>query len=143
MANKRAKLGDIIVIPLADKVYALGKVLFLSKIFKQVMLVGVYDLILEDMEMPQTLPKNFKRLIYTGTGGVSKGRWAVIDNKSVEVSEKSLTLRIVGNSVWENDTPLRQATSKDWKSLPCMDVAGIGYVEDELRELLNIVSKES
>ncbi len=122
---KRAKVGDVIRIPLSDGQIALGKILFISKRYKNVMLVGVYPFRHSPMELPSTWPKEFAGMMYTSTRGVSSGEWDVVNHQTVTVEEHQLSTCIIAGEVWVGDEHIRSATTQDLGNLPEMEQLGI------------------
>jgi hypothetical protein len=135
MKKKRVQIGDVVLIPAKDN-YVPGKVVYVSKYFKNVILLGLYRKLIKGKIMPKTLPGAFFKLVYTSQEPILKGRWEVVGNESPMLSQAGLTKRIVGGEVWIDDECIAPATDADFKSLPKMSVWGAGLVEDEVAELL-------
>jgi tetratricopeptide (TPR) repeat protein len=134
-AKKKAEAGDILLIPL-DGVSAAAKVLYVSGVFKDTMLLGVYPLRLTDPVLPPSLPDSFALVVYTLTHAVKKGTWRKVGHAPLGEHEKGRSLRIVGADVWLGDEVLRKATADDKQSIPGM---GIIYdPEDEIKIALGL-----
>ncbi|OJT23212.1 hypothetical protein BO221_20305 [Archangium sp. Cb G35] len=135
MARTKVSRGDVIFIPVGEH-FALAKVLFVSSIFKKMMLMGVsVERAFSKPELPQELPREFGLNIYTGTQAVEAGRWSKVGHDPTPVPPE-LTLRIVGQEVYQEDEALRLVTQEDLKVLPHQRIAGAGAAESQIQQIL-------
>jgi len=128
-----AQLGDIIRIEVPGFGPAIAKVLFASKRFKDVMLVGIYHpapAIGADLSSQQP-----SLLLYTATTCARKQpHWEIVDNQAVRAHELALSERVVAGEVWLEDCEIRAATPQDRRTLPEMGVLGYLGVEAIIRD---------
>lgn len=135
---RKPHVGDVIEVPLGGSDDAArAVVLFVSKHFKDVMLIGA-PAPTDRNKGPFSLPELcdvIRVLVYTSQLSVSAGRWEVVGAIEVEAAE-FFSERIVGENVWISDDVARKATSEERGTLPLMSVAGEGAVEKLLRQVL-------
>lgn len=135
-SGKRSKVeeGDLISIDLADGRSFIGKVIFVSNYFRDVILLAIYraDAWQQEGALAGRQPA---LLIYTSSKCVGSKGWAKTGSEPVTEGERLRSQRIVGGEVWLGDEELGPAQASDWKSLPRMDVAGCKAVEEDLRAL--------
>jgi hypothetical protein len=113
----------------------MGKVLYLSHEFKNVVLLGLYDLTLAEPFLPSTWPSRFYEKVYTSQRMIQDGDWPIVGFEALKDEEKGVARRIVGGEVWLDDQELGTATKEDWAHLPKMLVAGAGLVEKDARTI--------
>jgi hypothetical protein len=129
----RAAVGDLIAIPALGK-WALAKVLFVSRHFKNIMLISLMSELLGD---PDDLPDGLRHLesgvtFYTASVGFGKRGWRVVGSSDVSSEEVHKSLRIVAGEVWVRDELLRQASPDDEKVIRTMGVDGFIRVERQI-----------
>jgi hypothetical protein len=134
MSKKNVDVGDIILIPVESK-FVPAKVLYLSQRYKNVILLGIYNLRTLAKEFPKTLPACFGLMVYTSQDPVLKKRWISIGHQPLLTGQDGVAKRIVAGDVWLNDQHLGAATENDRRSLPQMDVLGAGLVEKKVAAL--------
>jgi len=135
----KPRVGDIVLIP-TGKEYVPAQILYLSRVFRHTALIGVYNVTLQEVEMPQELPDSFGlQHIYTSVAAIKKGTWPTVGYKRLEENQKGLSECIVGGQVWLEDKVLRHATPEDYQRLPQMMSAGFKAVEIEIRSMLTKV----
>jgi hypothetical protein len=134
MSKKDVKPGDVVLIPLRGK-YGVGKVLYVSKRYRDVILLGIYRKAVSEESMPTSLPDVMPALVYTSQVAVQQRRWVVVGHEPLKENQQGLAKRIVGGEVWLEDEELRPATSEDARSLPRMLVLGAGLVEKRAEQL--------
>src|SRR5262249_49998523 len=105
------------------------KVLYLSKYFKDLILLGIYDKKVNNLEAAMELPDKFLEAVYTSQRPILKDRWKRISFESLRPNQEGLGKRIVGGEVWMEDKPLGPASALDWQSMPQMQVLGAALVE--------------
>jgi hypothetical protein len=134
-AKRRIVAGDLIAVPIASGEYVLCRVLFASRRYRKVILLGCSDVLLTSPNLPAQLPARFDALrIYTASQCISSGRWHWLGSTPATADDDQASLRTIAGSVWLRDEELRQADSQDELELPKMSVAGCGLVELELSE---------
>lgn len=129
MTRPRISLGDIALIP-ASNCYVPAKVLYLSKRYKKVILLGIYKMAIATKRMPSTLPEDFAHLVYTSQEMISEGDWFLVGNEPLRSTQHGLAKRIVAGDVWLDDEYLGAASERDLQVLPKMAVLGAGLVDD-------------
>ncbi len=76
-----------------------------------------------------------RRLVFTGSQGIVAGRWRRLG--SLQPSDEPAVVRFIScGHVWENDTPVREATVADVASRPRLLVKGAGLVEKVAQSLI-------
>jgi hypothetical protein len=130
--------GDVILIPVPKAGYGVAKVLFASRRARNVILLGIYKLNVEEVKMPEKLPQAFEPpLVYTGSQGIGEGcLWPRVGNVGITDAERAMSLRIVGQHVYLGDECLRAATLEDEETLPDMGVAGRLFVEEQVARVV-------
>lgn len=129
----KAVEGDLIAIPIESK-WAIGRVVFVSEHFKEIMLFEIHGLIdaYENFEYGGTPCLS----LYTASKGFKKRGWVVFGNVPVDQSEKAKTLRIVADDLWLEDKIVRRATKEDQSSIDEMYVDGHIRVENIIKRRL-------
>lgn len=123
--------GAIILIPVREGMWVVGKTLYVSKIFRNVILLGLTNRVCRSPEMPSPIPREYVALVYTSQVAVTNGRWTFVGESELTPNEHALSERIVGGEVWLKDKELRSASEEDRLTLPKMQVMGAGLVEDQ------------
>ena len=138
MRKNYIKSGDIILIPVDEDRCAVAKIIYLSKYFKDVILLRTYPLVVSFSVGTIELPKNLVKelLIYTGNQKIKMEKWKKIDNIPVTEPETKMSKRIVGGDVWIEDECMRTATDQDCKNLERMLVSGARLVENKMKDYL-------
>ena len=134
MKKKDVVEGDVILIPAGEQ-FVPAKVLYRSKYFRGVILIGLYNLLVEPQEQVEELPEKISVLLYTGRDPITAGRWPCINNFGLRASEEGHTKRIVGGEVWVEDRCEGVASDEDIKQLPKMLVKGATLVERAAEQL--------
>jgi hypothetical protein len=137
MTKQRVQLGQVILIPITNERYVVGQVLFVSKVFRNVILLSVHDQCVTIPVSPSVLGRVVCRL-YTSSVPIKMDRWITVGQTVLDHNNALLTQRIVGGEVWIEDTRVREATREDFEILPIMEVVGATLVEKKcLRYFLN------
>ena len=107
--------GMIVSIPCNDT-YSIGKVLYTSQYFKNVMLLKIFRTSFENKpDYNESIKTEPFELFYTGTNLIKIGIWENIAIEKVSSEEKAQNKRIVGGDVWLADECLSAATDNDLK----------------------------
>ena len=138
MRKNYIKLGDIILIPIDGDRCGIAKIIYLSKYFKDVILLNIYPLIANFSEKVIELSANIpdELLIYTGNQKIKTEEWKKLNNVMVTEEEKRLSTRIVGGEVWIENECIGTATEQDRKKINRMGVDGTKLVEDKIKDYL-------
>jgi hypothetical protein len=138
MKKNHINLGDVISIPLGDENCAMGKIIFLSKRYKNVILLSIYPMVCNILDAAIPPVENFtnRLLVYTTINPIVADRWKKVRNYSVSEHEREMSTRIVADSVWVEDNYVRPATKKDFETLPVMVVGGYLLVQKEAKKYL-------
>lgn len=133
-SRKSAIKGDVLSIPVGDA-WAIGKVVFVSEVFKDIMLVALWY----PFEEPEkfALDGNPRRLVYTSRKGFAKRGWEIVGKSSITNEEEEYSIRVVDQDVWLGDSVVRQATSDDLKRIRTMIVSGFIRIEQQLQDDLS------
>ena len=81
------KSGDIILIPLEENLYGIGKILLASEQYPLIMVFGLYRGLLDEKNLPNKLPSIPERVEYAWTDPVEEGIWHIVGNESVSNAE--------------------------------------------------------
>ena len=120
---RRIKEGDLYAVALGDGREALCRVLYKSTYFKDLVLMGCYGLLCDDVINEENLSLSTSP-IYTGASKATRTSWRFISVRPLSVKEKDMSLRIVAGDVWHGDNCLGEASSSELANLPNMDVYG-------------------
>jgi len=135
MIKTKLKVGDIILIPLEGGGFGVGKILFLSKRFRNVILLGIYDQFARDISMP-TLLGEMPLKLYTGQQAIKEGYWFLVGKEPLQDSQLGLSKRIVAGDVWIGDDKIGPASKDDLEKLPKMLCFGSELVKRKVRQLI-------
>jgi len=136
MNKKDVRPGDIALVPSGAGKFAVGKVLYLSQCYKNVMLFGIYSKAVTERTMPPKLGDAIGLLVYTSQTAIRQHRWIPVGHEPLRENQQGLAKRIVGGEVWDEDKELRPATREDMQTLPRMQVLGAGLVEKKAQQLI-------
>jgi hypothetical protein len=121
--------GTIISIP-CDKSYVVAKILYVSEYFKNTALLKIYSHRFPiDDSYADALNEDFFELVHTGVDLIKKGKWNVLANVPLSISESQSLKRIVGGDVWDADKCIGAASDADLSALPKMRVFNVKAVE--------------
>ena len=132
---KKVKAGDVLRMPLSKDVFVFAKILYSSRRYLGVMLLGLARG-LHSSSLPPNLDFT-AGLFYTAVTCPAYNGWEVVGQVPPSVSETACALRIVAGNVWLGDTHTRPATDKDYASLPQMDVLGCALLQKKIHEFYN------
>lgn len=134
MAVKRKKVsvGDIVTISLPDSHVAYARVLFLSQVYKDVMLLGLYGPDLQSLEGADLDGLRFVSMVYASAATVRAGRWKTVLSQPIE-DDLQYSLRINASTLWCGDERIRKADQRDKQLYPIMRVSAESAVEQYVR----------
>lgn len=146
MSNSRNKVnnGDIFVlsdIKLQDEIIylykknRLAKVIFISKKTKLMIAIILSKEIFKEIPNNTDDVEFSDNVFYTGSQLLKSGDWKVIGNQPVTESEKNLTLRIVGNSLYLLDEYLGIVSNNEKKRYKKQLISGIGALYYKINEI--------
>ncbi|WP_137940096.1 hypothetical protein [Chitinivorax sp. B] len=136
--KKNISVGMVIGIPVSGG-SVVGKVLYVSEYFKDLILLGVCKILTERDVMPQILPDEFDLYLYTTQDPIRKGKWAELGFDALRESQKGKALRIVADEVWLDDECIRKVSAEDRVELPKMLALGSILVEKKAAKLVGLV----
>ena len=129
------RVGDLIAIPSAGR-FGIAKVLFCSEYFAQVVLLGLFRRSFDAVESPDIAVLNWPMdLYYTGSSPIAAGLWPVVGYQALLAGESSLSRRIVGGDVWDEDRHLGPASQHDLATLPKMLTHGTRLIEKAVQRI--------
>jgi hypothetical protein len=132
----RAREGDIFRIPLPSGASGIAKVLYVSKRYRNVMLLGVAAG--ADISEVAAVEADFSAgLFYTSVEAPAYLGWHCIASTPVSFAESQLSRRIVGGEVWLGDVEIGPASSDDRRKLPRMLALGGGILKKKIYELVD------
>src|SRR5262245_49534458 len=114
-SSKTVALGDIVAIRLKAKHYALGKIVFLSKKVKGLLVLLVFNKVFSDPSLPEKCPKRYLPPIWTGIPYIKEGRWTKIGSAPLTKEDEDSSMYAVVGSVTHGDKHLRKPTRDDFK----------------------------
>lgn len=136
--KRRPKAGQIVAIPTGDGRYVAGKLLFLSKRYRNVALIGLSPReVRVDDPAPGLLEVDLEMLLYGSKAAVASGRWPILGSSPLSDWERAQSLRRVAGGVWLADDYVREATPADLEELPEMRVKGDLLVEKAAQAVLD------
>jgi hypothetical protein len=97
----KVHIGDVVLVP-ASGGFILAQVLYVSKRFKNVILLGMCSALTVEKKLPLELPSQFSALLYTSQEPITKGRWSVVGDMPLSDEDRALSKRIVAGDVWLN-----------------------------------------
>ncbi|GLR00033.1 hypothetical protein [Dyella mobilis] len=131
----KPQVGDLIAIPSDDR-FGVAKVLFCSEYFSEVILIGLFR---RTFAMPNSpdipLIEGPMDLYYTGDSSIATGAWPVVGHQALLPGESSLSRRIVGGDVWDEDRHLGPASPQDLATLPKMLTQGARLIEKAVQRI--------
>lgn len=139
--KRRVLPGTVFGIRIDSKRLCLGKVIYSSEIWKDVVQVGMSgSIIAEDetqvVDFATQFRSEFIGLFFTAATCIGD-LWPIFGRVELLAGELALLgERRVGDQVWQGDRLLRQAVDEEIKKMPNMVVKGCGSAELFLRELL-------
>lgn len=138
------KAGDLVAIPIPSGKTALAHVLLASSVFKDLVLLGVFDFLFDGLKIPDPLPKSYAfEPVYTSSIGVRKLHWRVAGNRELTHEEANLSLRVTGGQVWLGDTCLRDAMPEDYQTIRQMVVFGYPYLMKKIEQCIVAIAARS
>lgn len=128
-------VGDIVAIPTQAGAHVRALVLFRSKHFRNVVLLGTPPPENDTEEIGlSALVALLQLLVYSSRASIEAGRWPVVARCRL-LESLPLTERIVADNIWLGDRVVREASDYDRRNTPVMRVAGEGAVELVLQEI--------
>jgi hypothetical protein len=134
--KERVLLGDVIAIRLAPKAFAIGKVTFIAKKVKGLIVLHVFDKVFDSAEMPTKAPAKFVRPVWTGTAYIENGRWKKLGNLPLTKADEESSIYVTGTSLTHGETFLRKSNEADFEVCHAKVVSPMGMVESKLRKKL-------
>ena len=132
----RVRAGQLVAIPISDRGFALAQVLWLSRRFRNVALIGVFPGLRASASALPEPDRPFASLLYTGSQPISRGIWPVVGLLPLQAGDGPLSLRRVAAHVYLADEAVRVATPEDESQLPEMDVLGAAAASLKLARVL-------
>lgn len=138
--RKRITPGDLVAVPLDNGMVAVGIVLHVSKIFRNSMLVGFYDLAfksVEEVAIPSLPPAFVFVPNYTSQQLVRNGRWQIIGSRLELLEAATIPHLRVGTDIYYKDEVVHHFSStEEDKALkyPRLEGLGGGWIENKLRK---------
>ena len=142
MHNKISE-GDIFIISdvmmpefdlVLNKQARLGKIIFISKVSKQVIGIVISSTSLDSLSKDVSDVVFLDHIFYTGNQLLKSGDWSVVGNQIVTDSEKDLTLRMVGNSLWRLNDNLGVVAIENRKNYKKQLIQGFGGLYENINK---------
>lgn len=139
----RAREGDLYAVPLADGQIVLCRVLYKSKRFKHVALVGCYGKIIEKIPHNEQIKSGLLSMpLYTTVQPRQIPSWIFLENHRILEQERLMSRRLVGGEVWLGDEHLGPPKKCD-KNLDNMDVYGERIFLTKLASIVTLTHHSS
>jgi hypothetical protein len=133
---KKAKEGDVLRIPLPTGMSAFAKVLYASRRYRNVMLLGVARTTQPSASIPIDLDFS-AGLFYTSVVCPFDLGWEIVTRIPLTQSETLRSVRIVAGDVWVGDAHVRPASDSDLETLPQMSVLACALLQMKVYEFFN------
>lgn len=133
--KKSISVGEVALIPVGGEEFVPAKVLYISKYYKNVILLALYGKTITGCKMPKDIPVEATMLVYTTQVAIKSERWKSVGVQPLREQEKGQAKRIVGGSVWDEDQEIRIANDDDYTDLPKMLVLGAALVEKKALQI--------
>jgi hypothetical protein len=140
MRKENVDIGELILIPIENG-FVPAKVLYLSQRYKNVIMLGIYNIRMHIRQRPEILPVSFGLMVYTSQVPVLKKRWISIGHQPLLAGQDGIAKRIVAGDVWLGDQRLGTASENDRRSLSQMEILGANLVEKRATVLTAMNSK--
>lgn len=127
-------VGDLVAIPTGAR-FGIGKVIYVSKYFRSVILLKLYRTSLAEGTKKFPSVDSAADLYYTGSGLIPANRWLIVGSEAVSEAEQLMSKRIVGDGIWLADEYLGEASEKDLERLPKMLTYGFKLIEKAIGRL--------
>ena len=135
MSKKNVTVGEFALIPVDNNAFVPAKVLYLSKRFKDTILLAVYPTVTTTPEIPDTLPESSIAEFYTTQKAITSGRWLSVGVQELRPNEVGRAKRVVAGEVWQDDNHLGPASDADLATLPKMLAMGAKLVEKHAQKV--------
>lgn len=145
MTKQKPQIGDIFSIKLGDSLYSLGIIIHVSKVFRQSMMIGIFDkLFSSEFEVSTILPDNFSFVDipnYTSIKviGNKDNDWYIVCNRTDIVEIVEIPLLVAGNTLYMKDSIVKEILGPDERK-KYQKVKGQGklFVENKLKKHFSI-----
>ncbi len=136
MSRFKLPTGTIVLIPY-ESTFAIAKVLYVSKYFKNVALFKVFSKRITDANEYTFRLSDVDdyELIYAGVDLIKKKKWEIINREPLSDFELLESKRIVAGDIWVEDKCLGSASDKELKEFPKMRVLNFKFVELKISKL--------
>ncbi len=141
----RIKQGDIFIISdvtiedesilALDKKIRLGKVVFSSKITRQMIGMIISCDVFDEAPSEISNIRFIDKIFYTGNQLLRSGEWQIIGNQNVKENEENLTIRLTGSTLRKMDIDLGVVSHQDRKKYKQQSIEGFGLLYKNLNEL--------
>ncbi len=146
MSCKKVKIkeGDIFIISdviigeqvcTLNKKVRLGKLIFISKITKQMIGILVSSNTFEKIPSEMSNISFDNKIYYTGNQLLRNGEWRIVGNQDVTEQEKDLTIRLTGSTLRRLDDDLGVVLHQDRKKYNNQSIKGFGLFYKVLNEM--------
>lgn len=140
--NEENILGNIIAIPIQNELFVSAQVVYVSHIFQNQILLGVYGNPVHNKNKvfpAPELPNEFLILIYTSIKLINNKKCSIIENQNNRLCSQILARRIIDDNLWLNDVLIRKATLSDKNTFDVMNMKSkeeVVYTIDKFFKLL-------
>lgn len=139
MAKKvKVEIGDIVLVPATQGKFGVTKVVFISKRYRDLVMLKVYKIALDNASMPDMNSGPFVDFIFGSRQTIESGRWIKVGNIPLTGDEKGLFHVIIGGNIIFEDEYIRPATEDDYKKYIQMSASGDPVVEAYVTEVLGL-----
>ena len=135
--------GDLIAIPLADRLIAVGIVLHVSKLFKNGIMMGYFRQPFESVDKilaSDLKPEFVTTPNYTSAQIIRNGFWKVIGHDEDLLRKVRIPELRSAYDIYVGDIVVRPASPSDIEHCPTLTLGGKLFIENQLRDFFKVSS---
>jgi tetratricopeptide (TPR) repeat protein len=110
--------GEVVGIPVGADAYALAKVVFVSRHWRRLIVIGVSDAVVSGTDALPAGPRKVRRFMNTVDWGLRAGAWRRLGVEPLGEADAKGRTWIDGGQIWSGDQRVRHATPDDYAQLP-------------------------
>lgn len=134
--RSEVKPGDIVGVPLGERMVAVGIALHVSTRVENGMMIGFYDQLfesMEDIDIKALGGEFIETPNYTGVQLITSGQWKVVANSPELLAAASIPKLRVVYTLYYKDEVVRRLSPDELKEYVELVGQGGGFMEDKLR----------
>ncbi len=134
--SKKVSAGDLIAIPAYSGKCVLGKTLFVSKYYKNVVLLRLWSVDVHKIGVEVDKRPTNSFLFFTTQGEIKDGEWEIIGNEKLNAEEPEMLRYYSAGSIYLGHERIGSVTNDDRRCLLKLSVKGYGLVQEEAATIL-------